>query len=123
MGPIADRKIADTRVFKSDYFLPPEFVDQYANEVKRLQPDRSTQQYNNNTNNRNDETTMDTDDQAGSTDGGPNDIRNEACAKNWKAAASKKKKMMWGVFKETGIFASVCQHGLILWITDMISSG
>ncbi len=30
---------------------------------------------------------------------------------------------MWAVFNETGIFASACRHGQILWITDMIRSG
>jgi len=47
----------------------------------------------------------------------------ENCATNWKAAASKEKKRMWGVFDETGIFASVCPHGLVLWVVDMIQSG
>lgn len=42
---------------------------------------------------------------------------------NWKAATLEDKKKMWGVFKETGIFTSACQHGIILWITNMISSG
>ncbi|KAG6823553.1 hypothetical protein H0H92_009819, partial [Tricholoma furcatifolium] len=31
---IGTRKIADERKFESDYFLSPDFVDQYANEVK-----------------------------------------------------------------------------------------
>ena len=30
----------------------------------------------------------------------------EKCASNWKAAVSMEKKRMWGVFDETGIFAS-----------------
>ena len=45
------------------------------------------------------------------------------CATNWKAASADEKKCMWGVFDETGIFASACQHGLVLWIADMIRSG
>ncbi|KZT01719.1 uncharacterized protein LAESUDRAFT_663270 [Laetiporus sulphureus 93-53] len=30
---------------------------------------------------------------------------------------------MWGIFEETGIFASACHHGFILWICDMMRSG
>ncbi|OSD05539.1 hypothetical protein PYCCODRAFT_1362075, partial [Trametes coccinea BRFM310] len=29
----------------------------------------------------------------------------------------------WGIFEETGIFASACRHGLILWLVDMIRCG
>ena len=47
----------------------------------------------------------------------------ESCATNWKAAASKEKKRMWGVFDETGIFACACPHGFVLWIVDMVQSG
>jgi hypothetical protein len=33
------------------------------------------------------------------------------------------KKKMWGVFDETGVFASACPHGFVLWLVDMIQSG
>ena len=44
------------------------------------------------------------------------------CTKNWKSAARDKKKKMWGVFDETGIFAAACRHGFILWIIDIVKS-
>ena len=47
----------------------------------------------------------------------------ENCASNWKAAVSMEKKKMWGVFDETGIFASACPHGFVLWLADMVQSG
>jgi hypothetical protein len=47
----------------------------------------------------------------------------ENCASNWKAAASMEKKRMRGVFDETGIFASACPHGFVLWLVDMVQSG
>lgn len=47
----------------------------------------------------------------------------EQCVKNWKAAASEEKKKMWGMFDESGIFASACRHSLLLWIVDMVQSG
>ena len=33
------------------------------------------------------------------------------------------KKKMWGVFNETGVFASACPHSFILWLADMVQSG
>ncbi|TFY56323.1 hypothetical protein EVJ58_g7713 [Rhodofomes roseus] len=42
---------------------------------------------------------------------------------NWKAASAEANKKMWGIFDETGIFASACQHGFILWLFDMVWSG
>lgn len=47
----------------------------------------------------------------------------EHCVKNWKAASAEEKKKMWAIFDESGIFASVCRHGLVLWIADMVRSG
>ncbi|KAF9530494.1 hypothetical protein CPB83DRAFT_748578, partial [Crepidotus variabilis] len=32
-------------------------------------------------------------------------------------------KRMWNVFDESGLFASACRHGLILWIADLVQSG
>lgn len=55
------------------------------------------------------------------TDGAPG--VESSCTKNWKAAQSDEKKRSWDVFEETGIFASACRHGLILWLVDMIRSG
>ncbi|KAG6870207.1 hypothetical protein C0992_000699, partial [Termitomyces sp. T32_za158] len=45
------------------------------------------------------------------------------CTNNWKAAAKEENKKMWAIFAESGIFASACRHGFILWICDMIASG
>lgn len=45
------------------------------------------------------------------------------CAVRWKAAASDEKKKMWAIFQESGLFASACRHGMILWIADLIQSG
>ncbi|KAJ7599684.1 hypothetical protein C8J56DRAFT_767478 [Mycena floridula] len=101
---------ADLRKFNSDYFLSPEYVDQFANEVKsRSAPS--------------DETSDDEPDgeAAGDpTDGAP-DLT--SCTQNWKAAAADEKKKAWSVFEKTGIFAAACRHGFILWIADMVLSG
>lgn len=54
------------------------------------------------------------------TDGDP---ATSTCTKNWKAAQSDEKKRSWDVFDETGIFASACRHGFMLWVIDMVRSG
>lgn len=50
-------------------------------------------------------------------------LRLQECVKNWKAASADEKKKMWAMFEESGIFASACRHGCILWLADMVRSG
>ena len=45
------------------------------------------------------------------------------CVKNWKVASAEETKKMWGIFDESGLFASACRHGFILWLVDMVRSG
>lgn len=30
---------------------------------------------------------------------------------------------MWGIFEETGLFLSLCRHGFVLLLADMVRSG
>ena len=101
--------IGDARCFSdSDYYILAEEVDEWATET------RSILSMEVNSDDNNDDVAGQGDD--GGTDPGP-------CANNWKAAQSDSRKRMWGVFAETGLFASACHHGFILWIADMIQSG
>lgn len=109
---VGAREIGDTRCFsESDYYIPSEEVDQWAGEV-------GSRHY-----------AEEASDGEPSSDGEGQDPTNdesssqEPCANNWKAAQSDSKKRMWGVFTETGLFASACRHGFILWVADMIRSG
>ncbi|OSD07636.1 hypothetical protein PYCCODRAFT_1359298 [Trametes coccinea BRFM310] len=128
------RSVGDTRSFDSDYRLARAFVDGFAHEVKarRAQAGASVPR-------RGDP--LDGDEGTGEVDdndsGGPDDLAEDdggdptdgkpdaptPCASHWKAAAADEKKRMWGIFEETGIFASACRHGLILWVADMVRSG
>ncbi|KAH9929957.1 uncharacterized protein BXZ73DRAFT_47845 [Epithele typhae] len=122
------RNVGDRRVHKNPYYLPPAFVDQFAKQVpaRQAQPKPTA------------DLGGDGDDVDGTdpapasapdptdTEGDPTDGEAGApspCATNWKAAAADEKKKLWGGFDETGIFASACRHGRILWIADMIQSG
>ena len=109
---IGSRDVGDTRCFTdSDYYIPSEEVDQWAREVKSG-ADGSEDD---------DVETADSVGEQGSFEGEVSDPG--PCANNWKAAQSDSKKRMWGVFAETGLFASACRHGLILWVADMVRSG
>jgi hypothetical protein len=111
---VGNRAVGDVRVFDSDYFLSRDFVDEFADEVKASRPSHEE--------NEDDENT-----ESGvlPEGGDPADGEGEPtpCANNWKAAATDDKKTMWGIFEETGCFASACRHGFLLWIADMVRSG
>ncbi|KAI0667165.1 hypothetical protein C8Q78DRAFT_932730, partial [Trametes maxima] len=114
MRPLGGRKVGDTHVFEeSDYYISKADVDKFANEVKSTQlPPRRPPE--------------DSSSGAQEPEGDPTDGAtgvDSSCTKNWKAAQSDDKKRSWDVFEETGIFASACRHGLILWIIDMVRSG
>lgn len=109
---IGSRDVSDRRCFTaSDYYVPAEEVDEWARETRSALSVEAS----------NDDDEGDGGDVAGEGENG--DVDPGPCASNWKAAQSDSKKRMWGVFAETGLFASACRHGLILWIADMIRSG
>ncbi len=117
VGATGSRTVADVRTFTSDYYVPREQVERFAGDVKLRQAQHHVEV-----------PTAESDDQDDDdikisegdlTDGAPS----SACASNWKAAASDDKKRMWAIFEETGIFASGCRHGFILWLIGMICSG
>ncbi|KAH9939342.1 uncharacterized protein BXZ73DRAFT_43852 [Epithele typhae] len=122
------RMVGDRRHYKNTYYLGPPFVDQFANQVpaRQAQPKPTVDL-------RDDGDDVDAIEPApepvpgpADTEGDPTDGEAGApspCATNWKAAAADEKKHMWGGFDETGIFASACRHGRILWVADMIRSG
>jgi hypothetical protein len=101
-------RASDSRVFEhSDYYLSSAFVDTFKDEVPSR---RHLAQEDNESNGDRD---------LPAVDGSPV----TACPENWKAAAPDEKKRMWAMFCETGIYASACRHGQILWIADMVRSG
>ena len=93
-------------MFQSDYYLPPEFVDRFMDEVKSRQaqphievPDGGMPE---------DDADSEWEDEM---EGDPTDgALDSTCAANWKATAKDEKKHTWSAFWETGIFASACRH-------------
>ncbi|KAG6835632.1 hypothetical protein H0H93_016343, partial [Arthromyces matolae] len=136
-----DRQVGDLRTFEdSDYYLDVAFVEKFANEVKKLtgtainSPEPPSQEPISDvipttiksleppSQELVSDVIPDGDGDLTDTIKGPTDMH-APCADNWKAAANENNKKMWPIFDESGIFASACRHGFILWIIDMVRSG
>ena len=121
------RQTADIRVFsESDYFIPREEVDKFANEVRgrvsaKANPVPSDDQ--DDWEDVMDDVPISSEDTGGDPTDGADHLAADGCVHNWKAAQSDSKKKSWEIFEENGLFASACRHGLILWIMDMVRSG
>ncbi|KAJ7195687.1 hypothetical protein GGX14DRAFT_537230 [Mycena pura] len=48
---------------------------------------------------------------------------NSACQERWKNLKEEMTSRMWGIFDETGVFLSLCRHGFVLVLADMVKSG
>ncbi|KAL0572064.1 hypothetical protein V5O48_009903, partial [Marasmius crinis-equi] len=44
------------------------------------------------------------------------------CAERWKNMKQEMSARMWGIFEETGVFLSLCRHGFVLVLCDMVRS-
>lgn len=144
---MAPRKGGDHRVFDSDYYLTPTYVNQYANEVKSRSGDHvdqpstaqliphpaaaATATHTSPAPDPPDPPNADVSPEVPNTDVDLDVPEPDAadasppskCTEKWKAASADSKKKMWSIFLNAGIFASACRHGQILWIIDMIASG
>lgn len=119
MAGIGNREVSDTRIFgESDYYLSEDFVNIYAGEIKARPLARNIEDEDP------DELQSDwVDEEHGDPTDGIEDSELAQCTENWKAAAADQQKKMWGIFHESGYFASACRHGFVLWVADMIRSG
>ena len=103
----------DTRVFKSSYFLSRKAVDVFKDEIKSR-----AQQFQGRSGQQLPSVSKDKvcDD---------NGLLDESdCTTNWKAAhVTELGKGAAEVFDQMGIFASLCQHGIVEWVTEIIWSG
>lgn len=94
----------------TDYLLPPDYVDQFADEVSSRRGPAVPLVDNDAA-----------DDEWEDIDGAEGE--EVPCTTNYKAAAADEKKKMWAIFEETGFFVSACRHSMVLWFSDMIKSG
>ena len=45
------------------------------------------------------------------------------CAERWRNMKTEVTARMWGIFEETGLFLSLCRHGFVLFLADMVRTG
>jgi hypothetical protein len=109
MHQVGASHIRDPHPFTdSDYLLPPEYVNQFADEVSSRKRSAAIEDDF-------EGDIIDTDEHDESV------ISN--CTTNFKAAALDEKKKAWGCFSVNGIYVSACRHSFIMWFCDMIRSG
>ncbi|KAI0043338.1 hypothetical protein FA95DRAFT_1584139 [Auriscalpium vulgare] len=100
----------DTRRARTDYWLSPESVDVFKDEVKGPLDQVKT-----------------ADPAAIIDEDGDNEWQDEdgnsQCTKRWANAGPEERKRMWTMFAESGIFLASCRHGSVLLMCDMIKSG
>ncbi|KAJ3720933.1 hypothetical protein C8R42DRAFT_582146 [Lentinula raphanica] len=121
---IGNRQVADKREFNdSDYYLSSDFVNRFSDEVTKAKHAKPTSVLNAPVERDEDEDNEWIDIEGDPTDGVTPEDDLAHCTDNWKASSAESNKRMWGGFQESGIFASACRHGFILWICDMICSG
>ena len=127
---VAKSAKSNQRSFQSEFYLPEDFVNRYANEVKscsQAKDSPGTTYPIQPTPPLSDPPPTDPaqSNPGPTSEGDPCDGATEhvPCAERWKAAATENLKKMWGIFRETGIFAAACRHGFVLFIADMVESG
>ncbi|KAJ3504277.1 hypothetical protein NMY22_g17977 [Coprinellus aureogranulatus] len=123
------RMAGDTRMFSSSYFIPNSEVDECALSKLREQGTESDGQTlfedeaEAEGEGEGEETKGEIPDSSNSSTLESTTVTASECVKNWKAARSDNKKRVMGMFDETGMFASGCRHGLLLWVANMVRSG
>ena len=150
LKPFGDRTAVDTRVLESDYIIPREYVDRFADEGKKKARGPQVHVLQEATDSTQPEKSYLVDEDIDLVDVAPSDgaqdpgqglattdqvstavptvdeglsRARDGCTANWKAAADDSKKTMWGIFDETGIYSCACRHGFWLWTADMVRSG
>lgn len=84
----------DTRAVGQGIYLSREAVDKWAKEALEMMPDEEVE-----------------------------DSEDNPCAQRWKNMIDELTSKVWGVFDETGIFLTLCRHGFVLMVADMVRSG
>ncbi|EPQ50029.1 hypothetical protein GLOTRDRAFT_21641, partial [Gloeophyllum trabeum ATCC 11539] len=95
----------DSRGPRTDYWLSPEEVDKFKDEVKAKSGAEDDEDYDDDW-----EDLPETDPVS-------------TCIDRWRNAGPEQRKKMFALFDESGIFLAACRHGTVLLICDMIRSG
>ncbi|TFY51826.1 hypothetical protein EVJ58_g10360 [Rhodofomes roseus] len=106
LRPLGNRTQGDTRVFAdSDYYLPQDFVDTFAHEVKSRRDDSSAADLDHEVEPPDDRPQI-ADTGGDPADDVPDDSPLKTCTQNWKAAAAEANQKMWGILTRQGFSQS-----------------
>ncbi|KAG8703208.1 hypothetical protein FRC09_004300 [Ceratobasidium sp. 395] len=132
---LANASTVDQRVLKDDYFLAPEYVDRFEDEVvnsrqkaKSKATEKTSIPAQNKAPKPSDSTQGENTAQDSSQDK-PEPAIDEAehkdipCEMRWKNARADEAGKKVALFDETGIFAVACRHGTVMFVEDMRQSG
>ncbi|KAJ6450440.1 hypothetical protein C8R47DRAFT_1230255 [Mycena vitilis] len=133
---------ADNRTSTSPRWITPEQVDEYKDEVANAQakrkkkaptkaaelpaataPDPLADPSNVASDNKDDDVAWLNVNELEATELAELETCINTCVERWRAAAPEARNKMFALFAVTGIFVSVCRHGHILAMCDMIRSG
>jgi len=104
--------MCDERTFDSKYFLPRSFVDGFKDEVGSHAAAQKADKTLPNL--------VESEDGFGFLEG----EEDGRCGSNWKAATSKElPPATKEVFEQTGVFACLCRHGMVEFLTEFVQSG
>lgn len=119
----------DPRTFRTSYWIPEEEVNKFADEVTHMAPADAQDADTEAAKRRDEETAWVDEDGVFADDDSPQDdattdgMVQTTCVQRWKNAAPEARKKMFAVFDASGVFITLCRHGLLLLICDMVRSG
>lgn len=104
----------DPRSGMSSIWLTESYVDQFKDEVRSARARQGQRQ----------PASSDPDDPwIDEPDSNDSAEPSSVCVDRWRNAAPESRKKMFAIFKQSGIFVTVCRHGFLLTICDMVRSG
>lgn len=118
MKRAANAGLVDQRVFKSDYLISREEVDQFQYEVKGRAKDRDPADCEEDENDEGDAPWVGLDTPGDAADG--QDVETP-CTKNWRAAQEKQSALV--IYEINGGLPMACRHGMIEAFCEIVRSG
>jgi len=104
--------MCNKRIFDSKYFLSHSFVDGFKDEMRSHAAAQKADK------------TLANDVELEDGFAFPEDERDDRYGSNWKAATSKELPLASKVvFEQTGVFACLCQHGIVEFVMEFVQSG
>ncbi|RDX39811.1 hypothetical protein OH76DRAFT_1424081, partial [Lentinus brumalis] len=108
--------LLDSRCARTDFWLTPEQVDHFKDEVGQAKKAAAEQ------GNAGPAGDVDVEGVAGEDVSSPEEAAS-ICVERWKNAGPEARKKMFALFAVSGVFVCLCRHGHILIMCDMIRSG